>query len=88
MVHRWSSDVNEFTIYATSTSLALLYANREAREIPLKVYEKAFATSLCKPVHFDFERDTVYKDLNTITISPQNCRIHSLMPYYTDCRES
>jgi hypothetical protein len=61
--------------------------NREAREIPLKVYEKAFATSLRKPVYFDFERDTVYGDLNTITIFPQNCRIHSLMPCYNGCRE-
>jgi hypothetical protein len=66
MVHRWPSNVDEFTIYAASTSLALLYANREAREIPLKVYEKAFATSLRNPVYFDFEGDTVYEDLNTI----------------------
>jgi hypothetical protein len=68
MVHRWSSDVDEFTIYATSALLSLLYANREAREIVLKVYKKAFATSLGSPVYFDFGRDTVDGDLNTITI--------------------
>jgi hypothetical protein len=56
MVHRWSSDVDGFIIYATSALLASLYANSETREIVLQVYKKAFATRLRNPVYFDFER--------------------------------